>query len=101
MIRYTGDTSDWANLSKGVLAIPARVIAACFALVGFASAAVAGVAVQNSATTILLRATVVMLLCWVVGRVAGAIAQQAIDEHITGYEDQHPVSEAPTSAETP
>ena len=74
-----------------MLAIPARVIAACFALAGFAAAAVLGVAAGNMTTTVLWRATVVMLVCWVIGRIAGAITQQTVDEHLEIYKETHPV----------
>ncbi len=76
---------------KGVLAIPARVIATCFALIGFAAASVVGVAAGNPTSTVLLRATVVMLLIWGVGRVIGAMLQRTIEDHIRRYKHDHPI----------
>ena len=79
--------------SKGVLSIPSRIIASCFALVGFAAAAVVGIAVGNSAVTIIGRATLVMLASYVIGRAVGAIAQHTIDDHISRYQQKHPLHE--------
>lgn len=73
--------------------IPSRIIATCFALVSFAAASVVGVAVGNQASTIVWRATVVMVLGWVVGRAIGAIAQHTVDDHIEAYRKQNPVPE--------
>lgn len=67
------------------------MIATCFALVSFTAAIVVGVGAGNSTQTILLRATLVMLVCWVIGRAVGAVAQWAIFDHIKRYKQQHPI----------
>lgn len=77
--------------SKGVLAIPSRVIATCFALVSFAAALLIGLHSGNSAGVLIWRATLVMVVCWIVGRVVGAVAQRVVDEHIESYKREHPI----------
>ena len=79
--------------SKGVLSISARLIATCFALGSFAAASIVGMVVGNSVTTILWRATLVMVICWFVGRIAGAIAQRTVDDHIAQYKQRKPIPE--------
>lgn len=73
---------------------PSHVIAACFALVSFAAAAMVGAVAGNSATTVLGRALIIMILCWLIGRVIGAVAEQVVDRHIERYKQEHPVPEA-------
>ena len=43
--------------------------------------------------TIVSRATVTMLICWVIGRAVGAIAQRTLDEHLNDYRNKHPLPE--------
>ena len=74
-----------------MLTIPSRVIAACFALVGFAAAVVVGAVAGNPVTTVLLRALVVMGVCWLIGRVVGFITSRTVTEHIETYKQQHPL----------
>jgi len=74
-----------------VLVIPSGVIATCFALVCFAGAVIVGLAAGNPALTILWRSLLVMLGAWLIGRVVGAIAQRAVDEHVEQYRRQHPL----------
>ena len=64
----------------------------------FAAASVVGVAVGNSSTTILVRAVIVMVLAWVVGRVIGGIAQKTIEDHLETYKRNHPISESSAAA---
>lgn len=74
-----------------MLPIPSRIIAACFALAGFAATSLAGAVGGNPATTVIWRATLVMGVCWVIGRAVGAITQQTIHEHLDGYKQSHPI----------
>jgi len=80
-------------------AIPAKVIATCFALVAFAAALAIGYAVENPTSTILYRAIVTMLLCWPVGYAVGAVAQRVNEKAIANYKDRHPMTaqEPPSS----
>lgn len=73
--------------------IPARVIATCLALVGFAAAVVVGIAVGNEPTAVLTRATLVMLGCLVLGTVVGKIAQHTIDQHVEKHKRENPIPE--------
>ena len=78
-------------MGKGVLAIPSRVIATCFALIGFATAAIIGLIVGNSVTTIIWRAICVMLICYGIGRLVGWVAQRTVDDHIRRVMDANPI----------
>ncbi len=77
--------------SKGVLAIPSRVIAASFALTSFAAAALAGIYVGNAATTILWRATLVMIAAWFIGLLIGSIAQRVVALHVERHKHANPI----------
>lgn len=67
------------------------MIASCFALVSFAAAIVVGVGAGNTAQTIILRATCVLLVCWPIGFAVGSVAQWAIMDHIGRYKREHPI----------
>ncbi len=69
----------------------ARVIATIFALVSFAAALIVGQHAGNPLPTILLRAILVMLVCYMIGRVIGAVAQSSIKSHIERYRAEHPI----------
>lgn len=73
--------------------IPARVIATSFALLAFAAAVAVGAYVGNDALTVLWRGIAVMLVCYVIGRILGSIAQHTIDEHTSRHASEHPVPE--------
>lgn len=57
----------------------------------FAAALVVGVAVGNTASTILWRAIAVMVLGWLVGLAIGAIAQRTVEDYLKAYKEQHPI----------
>ena len=59
-----------------------RAVAGCFALAAFAVAVVAGLAGGNGATAILLRALIVMVICYPVGLLAGLVCQYVVDQHV-------------------
>lgn len=84
-----------------MLSILSRIIASCFALAGFSAAAVVGIAVGNSAVTIIGRAILVMLASYVIGRAVGTIAQRTIDDHINRYQKKHPLPEETNDVEEP
>ena len=77
--------------SNGVPTIPARVIATCLALVGFAAAVVVGIAVGNEPTAVLTRATLVMIGCLVLGTIVGKVAQRTIDQHVEQHKLENPI----------
>lgn len=74
-----------------MLVITSRVIATCFALVSFAAASVVGFIAGNETTTIIWRSTIVMIICWFIGRAIGYVAQQTVDDHISKYKNAHPI----------
>jgi len=74
-----------------VHAIPARVIATSFAIVCFVGAIIVGLAVRNSLEALLLNALVIMFISYVIGSVAGGIAQRTVDDHIDEYKQLKPI----------
>lgn len=52
-----------------------------------------GIAVRNPAETVLWRAIIAMGVCYVVGQVAGSVAQQAVQSHIDKYKKLNPIPE--------
>lgn len=91
IISGTSKDGTFLNRAKECSLIPARVIATCFALFGFAAAVVVGVAASNAASTVLWRAIMTMLIAWPIGRFIGGIAQSATEENIAAYKKQYPI----------
>ena len=71
--------------------IPARVIATSFGLAAFAAAIVVGVAAGNPTSTVLKRAIIIMVLCWLIGRIIGHIAQITVQSHVDKYKEENPI----------
>ena len=82
-----------------MLTIPSRVIAACFALVGFAAAAIVGAVAGNPMATVLWRGLIVMGACWLIGRLVGLVMTRAVQEHIDTYKRSHPIPDDPGSSD--
>lgn len=74
-----------------MLIIPSRVIAACFALVGFAAAVIVGAVAGNPMATVLWRGLLVMGACWLIGWLVGLVATRVVQEHIDAYKQKHPI----------
>lgn len=74
-----------------MLTIPAKVIATCFALIGFAGAVVVGWAADNEPTTVLWRALIVMVVAWPIGRFIGGVALRVCEESIEAHKKLHPI----------
>lgn len=68
-----------------------RLIATCFALAAFSVAIIAGLAADNPGTTVLTTAIICMIGCQLIGLVVGAVAQRAIDEHLSRYRAKNPI----------
>jgi hypothetical protein len=66
--------------------VPTRVIAASLGLSAFAIAIVAGLAADNPAETIVVRALASMVACHVAGWCVGSIAERAVLEAVSSYE---------------
>ena len=81
-------------------AIPARVIATCFALVAFAAALTLGWSVGNPTATIILYALAAMVLCWPIGLAVGTVLQHVNERSIAQYKQRNPMTAeaAPRSA---
>lgn len=58
-----------------------RIIGTSFALTAFTVAVLAGLASENDAAQILLRAVAAMIVCYPVGFIAGAICDQVVHNH--------------------
>ena len=71
--------------------MPSKLIASSLALLAFAAAVVAGLIVDNPATTIISRALIAMILCYIAGSAIGAVAQRALEEHVEQYKRAHPL----------
>lgn len=63
----------------------------------FAAAVVVGFASGNPAATVTVRAMIVMLIGWCVGRAVGALAQRTVDEQIEAYKKARPIPEILTT----
>jgi len=77
--------------AKECSAIQGRVIAACFAIVTFVAALAVGLASGNPPGTVIVRATVVMIICWIIGQGIGALLQFVIDDDIDLYKRSRPL----------
>ena len=77
--------------AKECSAIQGRVIAACFAIVAFVAALAVGLVSGNAPSTVIVRATVVMVLCWIIGQGIGALLQYVIDDDIDLYKRSRPL----------
>jgi hypothetical protein len=70
---------------------PARLIASCFGLSGFAVAVVAGMASGNEGSRILVVALCSLIVCHIVGLAAGLIGESIVNEYMKNYRDARPV----------
>ncbi len=65
---------------------PSHVIAGCFSLCAFSIAVITGLAAENGALTILLRAILAMFVCYVVGLIIGWACDCAIRSHVAALD---------------
>ncbi len=66
---------------------PSHVIAGCFSLCAFSIAVITGLAAENGALTILLRAILAMFACYVVGLIIGWACDCAIRSHVAALDE--------------
>lgn len=71
--------------------VATKVIAASCALAAFAVALIAGLAADNPAYDILLRALFAMILGQIVGWIVGVIGERTINEAVVTYRQANPV----------
>jgi len=64
-----------------MITAPSRAIAGCVALAAFSISIVAGLAAQNPAATILIRACLALAICYPIGLIVGRIAQWVVTAH--------------------
>ena len=70
---------------------PIRVVAACLGLSAFALAIIAGLSAGSSASQILLRAVVSLVVCVLIGRLVAAVGVYAMDDAARAFRDAHPI----------
>jgi hypothetical protein len=68
---------------------PARIIAGCFALCGFAVAVFASLGVGATVETILLRSIFGLVVCYIVGAIIGAVGERCIREGFETFAASH------------
>lgn len=71
--------------------MPTRVIAGSFALIAFALAIVMGMYADNSISTTLGRALVMMGVSYVVGLIVAAVGFRAVNDHFDSYKRANPM----------
>lgn len=82
-------------MSSGV---PTRVIAACCALAGFAIAIIVGLAAENPADVVLVRALVALVACKLLGWIIGSIGEWTVRSSIAAATSAQSVNtSSPTS----
>ncbi len=72
-----------------------KTIGACFAFTCFTAAIFVGWSVGNPATTVIIRAMIVMALAWWAGQGIAAIGQSVVDDNVRIYKEQHPIPASP------
>ncbi len=76
---------------------PDRLIASSFGLGGFAVAIVAGMSVGNPSSRVLTVAIASMVVCHIVGLIAGAIGERVVNEYMVQYRAARPIAESPAA----
>lgn len=59
-------------------------------------ALIAGLAADNPAETVLLRALIAMFVCQVIGVLVGAVGERVVRDAVREYQDSHPVNKPST-----
>lgn len=68
-----------------------RVIATVFALCAFTAAILYGLQAGNPPTTLIINASLVMAVCYLLGLAVGYVAHEAIKEHIRNHQEKNPI----------
>ena len=98
-VNATADNPNVADTSSEIASIPdglvsVRVLAACFALSGFAIAAVNGLAHGARSDDVLMHAMQSMFWCFLIGIGVGIAARIAAREHLHDHAQRFPVPES-------
>lgn len=96
--RRTTRSGDGPDARDGTVKNQAKVIAAAFALLGFAVAILAGLAAGNPADAVLARSLAVMIVCQLIGMAAGAMLAYVGEEHVRAYEASRPIPDMSLAA---
>ena len=67
-------------------------------LTGFAIACVCGLLASNPGVTVLVHALVAMVVCQMLGWLAGEVLAHVVREHLLSHAAAHPIPELKTSA---
>ncbi|MGE3107100.1 MAG: hypothetical protein AB7G11_07330 [Phycisphaerales bacterium] len=76
---------------------PTRVIAASMGLAAFSIATIAGLAADNPAESILMRAMISMFVCHALGMGLGIVGERAVKEGVERYVGRTPLPPSSTS----
>lgn len=66
---------------------------------GFASSLLVGAVAGNTATTVIYRSLVGMLVCYFVGSVVAYVGRRAVQHSIEQYKRAHPIADGSANAE--
>ena len=80
--------------------VTTKLIAATFALCGFAVAVLAGLSAGNSAARVLATALVSMVACQCAGLIVGCIGERVVSEHMETYRRANSISADESAART-
>ncbi len=75
--------------------VASRTIAGCFALAAFSVALMAGLAVGNTATSILIRALFAMVACYPLGLLVGLVCRHIIEQNGAGSRSETDTAAGP------
>ena len=70
-----------------MMGVASKAIAGCFALAAFSVAVIAGLASDNTAASILMRALFAMVVCYPVGLLVGFVCRHVIEQHLNELPD--------------
>lgn len=74
--------------------VPAKVVASATGLGAFIVAILAGLDAGNPTETVLSRAVLSLLACYVVGLIVGGVAERAVAERIHAYVEANRIDDA-------
>jgi hypothetical protein len=80
--------------------VTTKLIAATFALCGFAVAVLAGLSAGNSASRVLTTALVSMVVCQFAGLIVGFIGERVVSDHMESYRREHSINADESAART-
>ena len=71
--------------------MPAKLIAATFAIACFIGTLAVGLAVNETLTRVMWEGIVVLIAAWCLGNLIGGLAQKTVDDQLADYRRQRPV----------